>query len=216
MRIISGKRVDVTRPGRDAENVGNAETERFEYVAPEEDVTVIVVLDEPAAASYYNSAMPLSLDGETGADSLSPGKKLSAFLTSDEAIEISEQNKARQLEIVSEINALKLDGGSDNGIATIAMPRGVELIAQFTGVINAMSVRMPYGLLDQVKKLDGVKTAYVEKTYSIPSDEDLSPLEGGMERYGYAHGAARCAVAHDSPSFVRRAPPAIRTREAFK
>ncbi len=184
-RIIAGERADVSRPVRGGADVQTAKTDRFEHYEPDETVTVIVVLDAPAAANYYNPAMPVAA-GEYAAETLSAGKKLSTFLTSDDALRVSEQNRAQQLDLVSRIGSLSLND-SESGIAAYSMPaNGVELVAQFTGVINAMSVKMPYGLLEQVKKLDGVKTAYVEKTYSIPSDEELEPLVGGIEKYSYA------------------------------
>ena len=186
-RIITGEKADVSRPDRGGSAVQSAEVGRFEYYEPDETVTVIVMLDAPAAANYYNPTMPISVGGGYSADSMSAGKKLSAFLSSDEALRVSEQNKAQQLELASKISSLSLGGSETAAISTFSMPvNNVELVAQFTGIINAMSVKMPYGLLEQVKKLDGVKTAYVEKTYSIPKDEELEPLVGGIEKYGYA------------------------------
>lgn len=193
-RVITGQKVDVSRP-EDGEKPSQAVTDpRLNAVktySPDEIVTVIVMLDEPAAADYYDQNMPLAIGLDE--EAMTPGKKLAAYLASDEAVMISNQNRAQQAELVSRISSLSLDNANaENGIATVAnLPSQVKLVAQFTGIINAMSVKMPYGLLEQVQKMDGVKKAYVEKTYSIPDDEELAPLTGGLEKYSYAQAGVR-------------------------
>ena len=62
-RIITGEKVDVSRPDRGSSAVQSAEAGRFEHYEPDETVTVIVMLDAPAAANYYNPTMPISVGG---------------------------------------------------------------------------------------------------------------------------------------------------------
>lgn len=81
--------------------------------------------------------------------------------------------------------------GGDNGAAAIsedgeaaAEPQegeNFEVTAQWTNVTNAVAVRVPYGSLEDIQNLDGVKRAYVEHVYDRPDpieNADLTNIEG--------------------------------------
>ena len=80
-----------------------------------------------------------------------------------------------------------LEETQEDMIATLSKAIGskANVTAQWTGVINAMAVKMPYGKLADVQSLPGVKYAYVEKVYDRPV-EDLA-ADGISGTYGYSY-----------------------------
>lgn len=64
-----------------------------------------------------------------------------------------------------------------------AMPDDVEIVAQWTGLVNALAVKIPYGRLAEVKELPGVADAYVEVTYDRPEEPETNA--GEIAGYSY-------------------------------
>ncbi|MGN0985813.1 MAG: S8 family serine peptidase, partial [Candidatus Enterenecus sp.] len=142
--------------------------------ADDEMVTVIVQLEEAAVMDYYG-ASTYSLD-----NSLSAGEAVSAFLNSADAQALSHELLSGQQTVLNKINRL---GSAQLSSFSVGTSSGVEVVAQWTTLINAMAIRVPYGKLDEIKALDGVKRAYVERTFDRPEE----PVTEAGEVAGYSY-----------------------------
>ncbi len=47
----------------------------------------------------------------------------------------------------------------------------VEVVSRWTNLLNAMAIQIPYGQLETIRSMDGVKRAYVEHVYERPEEE---------------------------------------------
>ncbi len=63
----------------------------------------------------------------------------------------------------------------------------VEVVNNWTTIVNAISIRVPYGMLDKIRDLDGVKRAYVEHVYDRPEPIENSVVEEGKGTYSYSY-----------------------------
>lgn len=118
-------------------------------------VTVIVELDDASVMDFY--------DVETYGleEDKTVGEAVSEFLSSEEVQEISDEMKENQNEVISDIEELVEDAV-------------VEINAQWTIVTNGFSVSVPYGKLGEIRKMEGVKRAYVEHVYERPETVENS------------------------------------------
>ena len=130
------------------------ETEAY---APDEPVTVIVKMEEPAVLANY----------EMAAETDSAGAAVSDYLTSDAAQERSE-------ELLQEQDAA-LEQLSDETAE-------FEVLAQWTGLFNGMAVELPYGELENLRAIPGVASVQIQKTYSAPEEPKV---EAGNAGYSY-------------------------------
>ena len=106
---------------------------------------------------YYNSSSYFSLDEENSA-----GESVSKFLASDDVKEVSEELLDNQENIISEITTLVNEDVNEGVNAASISEETVEVVNNWTTIVNAISIRVPYGMLDKIRDLDGVKRAYVE------------------------------------------------------
>ncbi|MGN1307256.1 MAG: S8 family serine peptidase [Faecousia sp.] len=145
-----------------------AETEEYE---PDELVTVIVQMEAPAVMEAY--------DAEAAEVSLSAGEAVSEFLTSDAAEKRSDELLNGQLEVLKEFSgtqsAVKARGGESAGFT---------VVAQWTKLTNAMAITIPYGRMEELKQIEGVRNVYVQKVYELPEDE-LDESDAGNAYYSY-------------------------------
>ncbi len=135
-------------------------------------VNVIVQLDEPALLDYYGKSF-YNEDRD-----LSAGEALSAFLTSADAVAATEDLLAQQEQVLNAISSLQ------SGITAFFHSVSVQAKARWTVALNGMAVSVPYGSLEAIRNLPGVKRAYVEHTYDLPAPEI------GTDRdsiYGYSY-----------------------------
>ena len=123
----------------------------------DEFVTAIVELEEAPVMDYYNSSSYFSLDEENSA-----GESVSKFLASDDVKEVSEELLDNQENIISEITTLVNEDVNEGVNAASISEETVEVVNNWTTIVNAISIRVPYGMLDKIINLDGVKRAYVE------------------------------------------------------
>ena len=123
----------------------------------DEFVTAIVELEEAPVMDYYNSSSYFSLDEENSA-----GESVSKFLASDDVKEVSEELLDNQENIISEITTLVNEDVNEGVNAASISEETVEVVNNWTTIVNAISIRVPYGMLDKIRDLDGVKRAYVE------------------------------------------------------
>ena len=156
-----------TRPETEEAN-GETRPEPAPY-DPEELVTVIVELeDRPTLDSYVPDAGQMA------------GQSVAQYLAEDRV-----QAEARLLE--NQQAAVAQAIGAETGSQ-------VKVAAQWTSLVNAMAVEIPYGQLEAVQAMDGVKRAYVEHVYDRPVEE-LGEIDGA---YGYSYNMVNLAPAWDA------------------
>ena len=139
-----------------------------------EIVTVIVQLEDPALMDYYGTSAYSADNGMT------PGESVSAFLGSSAAQSAAQDLLDEQEMLANQIAGLSQDGASRT---FSAQPAGAEVVAQWTALLNGMAVEVPYKMLDEIRALDGVKRAYVARTFAEP-DEPVTDA-GGIAGYSY-------------------------------
>lgn len=137
---------------------------RVDTYDPDDIVTAIVVLEDAPVLEEYDSAAAL-------VDDVSAGKAVADFLASDAAVAQSQALLQTQDALNAEIQRV---AGIGNGF---------QVVSQWTTAINAVAVKVPYGKLDEIRALDGVKQAYVERTFARP-DEPTTDA-GDIASYSY-------------------------------
>lgn len=149
------------------DNVQNTTDETAPYAA-DEMVTVIVLMDDPAVMDYFGISTYSAEVSE-----LTAGEAVSEFLASDDAQALSQELLAVQQTVIEEIVTV-----------TDAAPAQdeIEVVAQWTELINGISIKIPYGQLGEVKNLPGVKNAYVEQEFERPVEPET---EAGTAGYSY-------------------------------
>ena len=110
-------------------------------------VTVIVELEDAPLA-----------DAATG--------EIDTFVSSPAGLQLEQDLLNEQASVRAEIEALtgKTETASVNGAS--------DLTYSYTTVLNGFSMKIPYGKLDEVRALNGVKRVWIAEQYSLP--EDLS------------------------------------------
>lgn len=142
----------------------------YSKYADDELVTAIVELEEAPVLEYFG----ISTYAETAGDT-TPGAAVSAFLTSDDAQELSDELATQQDAVLAQISQAVSGGARSAGT--------VEVVGQWTQLINAVAVKVPYGRLADIRALPGVKRAYVERVFDRP-DETVTEA-GAIAGYSY-------------------------------
>ena len=57
------------------------------------------------------------------------------------------------------------------------------MLDRWSTLLNAAAIRVPYGMLDEIRQMNGVKRAYVEHVYDYP---EPAAVEEGKENYTYS------------------------------
>lgn len=106
----------------------------------------------------------VELEGEPLADAATG--ELDTFVSSPAGLQLEQDLLNEQASVRAEIEALtgKTETASVNGAS--------DLTYSYTTVLNGFSMKLPYGKLDEVRSLNGVKNVWVAEQYSLP--EDLS------------------------------------------
>lgn len=63
--------------------------------------------------------------------------------------------------------------------------RGVKRVGQWTNLVNAMAVEVPYGRLADIQAMDGVQSAYVQHVYDRPIEQSGDISAEGTHGYSY-------------------------------
>ncbi len=129
--------------------------ENVTQYAEDEMVTVIVMMEEPSVLDYFAT----STYADHG-EEMSAGEAVSKFLTSTDAKALSKELKTTQNTVINRIKTV-----SDSKPAAT-----MEVVAQWTNLVNAMAVRIPYGKLDEIQNMTGVQRAYVQHEYDRPEE----------------------------------------------
>lgn len=95
--------------------------------------------------------------------------ELDTFISSPACLQLEQDLLNEQASVRAEIEALtgKTETASVNGAS--------DLTYSYTTVLNGFSMKLPYGKLDEVRSLNGVKNIWVAEQYSLP--EDLSAAD---------------------------------------
>ncbi|MCH5323584.1 MAG: S8 family serine peptidase [Eubacterium sp.] len=140
-------------------------TDRVSPAYDDDDIVIAIVQLEG------NSVLE-SLSGAAAysAGNASAGEKISGYLSSFPAKVLSKGITICQNVVLADIR--ELSGQDDDE---------VQVVSQWTNLVNAMAIRVPYGQLKQIRELPGVKRAYVQHTYAVPE-----PMPGtGNGGYSY-------------------------------
>lgn len=148
-------------------------------------VTAIVELEEEPVLAYYDQSTYLVSDSESEDGGVTSGEAVSQFLATEDAQELSEELLNGQDRVLSQISSLDATSEKSEKKKTSFLsklfgtaeetdtPISVEVVAQWTRVANAMAVKVPYGKLDEIAEMDGVKRAYVQHVYDRPETESV-------------------------------------------
>lgn len=139
------------------EDLELTEKQSHKLYEDDERVTVIVELEEA----------PL-IEGFQAKAGSSVGSQVSAYLTA--AAPRAEAMKARQ----------------DDVVALMSKTVGAELnvTARYVNAVNAVSVRIPYGKLEALRAVEGVKSAAVVRVFDRPVTTNGETIGGS---YGYSY-----------------------------
>lgn len=120
--------------------------------------------DENALKASGIVTVIVELEGEPLADAATG--ELDTFISSPACLQLEQDLLNEQASVRAEIEALtgKTETASVNGAS--------DLTYSYTTVLNGFSMKLPYGKLDEVRSLNGVKNVWVAEQYSLP--EDLS------------------------------------------
>lgn len=136
-------------------------------------VTAIVELKDAPVLDYYGMSTYAALEEDTTA-----GESVSEFLASEDAMALSEELIDSQNAVLSKISTL---GAKKKARSTSE----VEVVAQWSYTTNAMAVRVPYGMIEKIQKLDAVKRAYVQHVYDYPEEQE-NTLDLMQPNYKYS------------------------------
>ena len=140
-------------------------------ITPHEVEGEIPSADEVVLSSDENSlkasdivTVIVELEGEPLADAATG--ELDTFVSSPAGLQLEQDLLNEQASVRAEIEARtgKTETASVNGAS--------DLTYSYTTVLNGFSMKLPYGKLDEVRSLNGVKNVWVAEQYSLP--EDLS------------------------------------------
>ena len=143
----------------------------------DEIVTAIVEMEDAPVMEYYGTSN-YSIDIDTSA-----GESVSDFLSSEDAKIISNEIINNQQNIISKISNLT---NENSDIAKLSND-GFEVVNKWSNIVNAIAIKVPYGLINEISKIDGIKRAYVEHVYDRPDPIENSVVEDGKENYSYSY-----------------------------
>lgn len=142
--------------------------------APDELVTVIVELEDAPLLEGFTPSDDDQLAGQAVAD----------YLASDAAVAEGEAMLQQQNALVNQISAKMRSAGQ------------ISVVAQWNKLLNGMAIQVPYGQLETIRQMDGVKRAYVEHIYDRPVTESGKISDDGW--YGYSYDMVGLQQAWDA------------------
>ena len=146
---------------QEAASQGEARESVSQAYAPDEIVTVIVELEGAPLLENFDGA-------PAAAGTLSAGEAVSSYLERSEVQAQSQALLRQQDAAAAEIQALSGEA---------------QVTAQWTTLMNGMAVRVPYGKLEEIKALPGVRRAYVEHVFDRPQEPVTEA--GSIASYSY-------------------------------
>lgn len=113
------------------------------------------------------------------ASTSSAGAEIAAYLAGGRAEKQDAAIRRDQKKVFAEIQAAQPAALQAEDTRTAGAP---ELMEQWTVLFNGMAVRAPYGMLDTIRSLKGVKSAHVQHVYSQPASPATN---AGVAGYSY-------------------------------
>lgn len=128
---------------------------------------VVLSSDENALKASDIVTVIVELEGEPLADAATG--ELDTFVSSPAGLQLEQDLLNEQASVRAEIEARtgKTETASVNGAS--------DLTYSYTTVLNGFSMKIPFGKLDEVRSLNGVRNVWVAEQYSLP--EDLSAAD---------------------------------------
>lgn len=154
-----------------AENDSAAETTQPTGHQPDDMVTILVELERVPVLEGFAAKKTASTS--------SAGAEIAAYLAGGRAEKQDAAIRRDQKKVFAEIQAAQPAALQAEGTCTACAP---ELMEQWTVLFNGMAVRAPYGMLDTIRNLKGVKSAHVQHVYSQPTSPATN---AGVAGYSY-------------------------------
>ena len=154
-----------------AENDSAAETTQPTGHQPDDMVTILVELERAPVLEGFAAKKTASTS--------SAGAEIAAYLAGGRAEKQDAAIRRDQKKVFAEIQAAQPAALQEEGTCTACAP---ELMEQWTVLFNGMAVRAPYGMLDTIRNLKGVKSAHVQHVYSQPASPATN---AGVAGYSY-------------------------------
>ena len=154
-----------------AENDSAAETTQPTGHQPDDMVTILVELERAPVLEGFAAKKTASTS--------SAGAEIAAYLAGGRAEKQDAAIRRDQKKVFAEIQAAQPAALQEEGTCTACAP---ELMEQWTVLFNGMAVRAPYGMLDTIRNLKGVKSAHVQHVYSQPTSPATN---AGVAGYSY-------------------------------
>ena len=154
-----------------AENDSAAETTQPTGHQPDDMVTILVELERAPVLEGFAAKKTASTS--------SAGAEIAAYLAGGRAEKQDAAIRRDQKKVFAEIQAAQPAALQAEGTSTAGAP---ELMEQWTVLFNGMAVRAPYGMLDTIRSLKGVKSAHVQHVYSQPASPATN---AGVAGYSY-------------------------------
>ena len=142
----------------------------------DQQVNVIVEFEEAPVMSYYDSAV-YAVGGAT------PGEAVASFLATEDAKSLEAELKETQRSYLGQIAEAiaQVNGAGPMKVNADA----VKVLGQWSTLTNAMAIEAPYGAIEAIKALDGVKNAYVEHVFDAP--EPIEEEQREPAAYDYSN-----------------------------
>jgi len=166
----------VENPGVDLKGSGTV-AEKLESVsyADTDMVDVIVVMDDKPLLKYGYSV------GEISANTASVSRRVATL-------------REKQDDLVSRINAVVR---KDAGIFALQGKTPEVIVAYYYNVVmSGLAIKVPYGAIDEIKSLRGVKDAFVAPVFSAPEDMSTGN-EAAPNMYATQNGFGSAATWHE-------------------
>ena len=129
------------------------QTQKEELFAPDEKVVVIVDVDTESVMDKFED---------------SNEKDVQTFIEDNKEVRQEVQKNVEKVadKVVDKVEAAK---GADE----------VDVLYSYDTVFTGVAMEVPYGQLDTIKKIKGVKTAFVAATYQVPEEQKITAPEIG-------------------------------------
>jgi lactocepin len=127
----------------------------------DEEVTVIVEMDENSLLDRYDNGFSTYQARNYDTD-------VKSYLDSDEAQLSRDEMIQTQNKVADSIRSINKARSLSN-----------DVLYHYTTIMNGFAMKVQYGQLDDIKKMPGVKTAYVARTYEL--DPNMTTSNGMIE-----------------------------------
>ncbi len=164
------------------ENTGSLSADRPAPTYSDDDMVIVIVeLEAPSVLEQYNTVSTYSVSNQ------SAGEALASFMATQDAQDAAEELRTAQEPVISAIRAMA------NPIATISTQDDEDdlVLWRWTKAFNGLAVKIPYGMLDEIRSLEGVRNAHVQQTYELP---EVMPGTGDA---GYSYNLVNLQKAWD-------------------